>query len=46
MAGGSAGDWINHELHVAAAEFEMGDDDQFIEWVPKDNKAAFTIINE
>lgn len=47
VAGGDAGDWINHELHIPAVEAELGlwrAYDEF--WFPKSPEIAFKIVSD
>ena len=47
VAGGDAGDWINHELHIPAVESELGlwrSYDEF--WFPRSPETAFKIVSD
>jgi hypothetical protein len=47
VAGGDAGDWINHELHIPAVEAELGlwrSYDEF--WFPRSPETAFKIVTD
>lgn len=47
VAGGDAGDWINHALHIPAVEAELGVWRAYNEfWFPRTSKVAFQIVNE
>jgi len=47
VAGGDAGDWINHELNIPAAEAELGFWEEYnTEWFPRTKDTAFKVVNQ
>ena len=45
-AGGDAGDWINYQLGIPAAESELGLWAEYqLNWFPKTEKNAFHVVS-